>query len=135
MLLAFYIFSLRPPNPSMFCVITSCESTIPLSVGLFSGPDPFYATFVAYLPLLFSIGFSGLLLHCRSTSIVPYPPSFFRRRLSWTMIFCTMLYSLDVPSSFDNPSSLDTYLVSSSDAVSTSDVPSLRSLLRRLDKF
>ena len=42
---------------------------------------------------------------------------------------------LDVPSSFDIPSSLDTYLVSSGDAVSTSNVPSLRYLLRRLDKF
>ena len=29
---------------------------------------------------------------------------------------------------FDNPSSLDTYVVSSSDAVSSSDVPSLRCL-------
>ena len=51
------------------------------------------------------------------------------------MIFRVMLYSLDVPSYFDNPSSLDTYVVSSSDAVSTSDVSSLRYLLRRLDKF
>jgi hypothetical protein len=49
------------------------------------------------------------------------------RRFSWAMILCEMLHSLDVPSSFDNPSSLDTYLVSSSDAVSavsSSDAPS-----------
>lgn len=42
------------------------------------------------------------------------------------MIFYAMLYYLDVPSSFDNPSSLHTYLLSSTDVVSFSDVPSLR---------
>ena len=37
-----------------------------------------------------------------------------------------MLHSLDVSSFFDNPSSLDISLVPSIDAVSSSDVPSLR---------
>ena len=44
-------------------------------------------------------------------------------------------YSLDVPSSFDNPSSIDTSIVSSIDAMSSSDVPSLRYPLWRLDRF
>lgn len=110
MLSSFLYFPMRPSNMLLFFMfLMSCKS-ISLSVNLF-------------LVLGISIGFSwppfALLIYAHSlVTKLLLPPVFL------AMILCAMLHAHPVPSFFDNPSSLDTSLVSSIDVVSCSNAAS-----------